>query len=195
MKYYKTPLNEITRWDIIRRSQRESKPRFEKSRNMFYKPKDFNNVDFEKLFTNDSFVWVSRVGDYMVTISFEGAFQNLYYEVSNWSGKNRWKRIDAKLLTKCLSKALDTEDLQVACTCPDFKYRFDFWLSRPDVDAKYGPKQNTPPKVRNVNDNKGYVCKHVLSALYGKRWVPAAAKAWLMYIKQNPELAEEFIWG
>lgn len=189
----KTPLNEITRWEIIRRSQRESPERFMKKK--FYRAKDFNNVDFEELFTNDSFVWRSRVGDYIVTISFEGAFQNLYNEVRSWSGNNRWKRLTLNLLTKCLSEALDSEDLQVACGCFDFKYRFDYWLSRPDVDGKYGPKQNVAPKVRNVKNNKGYVCKHILSVLYGKRWVPAAAKAWLNYIQANPKIAEELIWG
>lgn len=189
----KTPLNEITRWEIIRRSQRESPERFMKKK--FYRAKDFNNVDFEELFTNDSFVWRSRVGDYIVTISFEGAFQNLYNEVRSWSGKNRWKKLTLNLLTNCLSKALDSEDLQVACTCDDFKYRFDYWLSRPDVDGKYGPKQDVAPKVRNVNNNRGYVCKHILSVLYGKRWVPAAAKAWLNYIQANPKIAEELIWG
>lgn len=193
MQYNKTPLEEITRWEIIRRSQKESKKRFEKKK--FYRAKDFNNVDFEELFTNDSFVWSSRVGDYIVTIAFEGPFQNLYYEVRNWSGRNRWKKITLQLLTKCLSKALDTEDLQVNCSCPDFKFRFAFWLSRPDVDAKYGVKQNIAPKVQNVKNNQGYVCKHVLAVLYGKRWVPAAAKAWLNFIQANPKLAEELIWG
>ena len=189
----KTPLNEITRWEIIRRSQRESPERFMKKK--FYRAKDFNNVDFEELFTNDSFVWRSRVGDYIVTISFEGAFQNLYNEVRSWSGKNRWKKLTLNLLTKCLSKALDSEDLQVDCTCPDQVYRFNFWLSRPEVDGKYGAKQNVAPKVRNVKNNKGYVCKHILSVLYGKRWIPAAAKAWLNYIQANPKIAEELIWG
>ena len=193
MKNYKTPLNEITRWEIIKKSQQQSPERFNKKQ--FYRAKDFNNVDFEELFNNDSFVWRSRVGDYIVIISFEGPFVNLYNQVRGWSGKNRWKRIDLKLLTKCLSKALDEEDVQVDCTCPDFKYRFAFWLSRPNVDAKYGVKQNRPPTVRNVKNNKGYCCKHVLAVLYGKRWVPAAAKAWLEYIRSNPELAEELIWG
>ena len=193
--YYKTPLNEITRWEIIRRSQRESPERFDKGKRGIYKPKDFANVDFENLFSNDSFVWSSRVGDYIVTVSFEGAFANLYQVVRGWSGKNRWKRITLRLLTECLSKALDDEDLQVACSCDDFKYRFDYWLSRPDVDGKYGAKQNVAPKVRNVKNNRGYVCKHLLAVLYGKRWVPAAAKAWLQYIQANPELAEELIWG
>ena len=190
---YKTPLNEITRWEIIRRSQKESPERFLKKK--FYRAKDFNNVDFEKLFTNDSFVWKSRVGDYIVTISFEGAFSNLYQFVRNWSGVNRWKKITLKILTNCLSQALDSEELQVSCSCPDFIYRFDYWLSRPDIDGKYGVKQNTPPKVRNVKNNKGFVCKHILSVLYGKRWVPAAAKSWLQYIQTNPKLAEELIWG
>lgn len=192
--YYKTPLNEITRWEIIRRSQRESPERFKKGAKL-YRPKDFNNVDFENLFTNDSFVWSSRVGDYIVTVSFEGAFENLYQVVRGWSGKNRWKRITLRILTDCLSKALDEEDLQVDCSCPDLVYRFSYWLSRPDVDAKYGVKQNVAPKVRNVKNNKGFVCKHILAVLYGKRWVPAAAKAWLQYIQANPELAEELIWG
>lgn len=192
---HRTPLNEITRWEIIRRSQRESPLRFTKGKGNIYKAKNANNVNFAKLFTDDSFVWTSEVGDYEVTVSFEGAFQNLYDMVSNWSGRNRWKRITLKMLTKCLSEALDNEDLQVNCTCPDFTYRFAYYLSDKRVDAKYGVKQNTEPKVRNVKNNQGYVCKHLLAVLYGKRWVPAAAKAWLQYIQANPELAEELIWG
>lgn len=194
----KTPLSEITRWEIIRRTQhedrgsREHPKRWEKGTSGFYKAKDFRNVDFAKLFSSDTFIWSSRVGDYTVTISFEGAFSNLYDQVRGWGGKNRWKRIDLKLLTKCLSQSLDTEDLRVDCTCPDFKYRFAFYLTK--ADAKYGTPQTTEPKVRNVKNNKGWVCKHVLAVLYGKRWVPAAAKAWLSYIKANPEIAEEMIW-
>lgn len=187
----KLPLNEVTRWDIIRRSKIESPERFQKQR--FYKAKDFNNVDFESLFTTDTFTWSSRVGDYIVVISFEGAFANLYNIVGSWSGVNRWKRLDLKMLTKCLSKALDEEDLYFSCTCDDFKYRFDFWATQ--AGCKYGTEQNRPPKVRNVKNNKGYCCKHLLAVLYGKRWVPAAAKAWYDYIRTNPELAEELIWG
>lgn len=52
MKNNKLPLIEVTRWDIIRRSQRESPERFQKQK--FYKAKDFNGVNFEELFTNDT---------------------------------------------------------------------------------------------------------------------------------------------
>ena len=192
-KYYgKSPLNEITRNQIIRRSKQESPDRFAKIKN-YFRQKDFENVNFVKLFEDDEFVWTSTIGDYDVTISFEGAFQNLYNFVRSWGGKDRWKRINIQLLSKCLTKSLDTEDLYVDCTCPDFRYRFAFWLTQ--ADAKYGKPENRRPTVRNVKNNKGFVCKHILSVLYGKRWVPAAAKVWLEYIRANPELAEEYIWG
>ena len=125
----KTPLSEITRWEIIRRSQREASGHTDRNgqfvdgrwqKKQLYRAKDTNNVDFSKLFETDTFVWSSRVGDYIVTISFEGAFSNLYDMVRGWGGKNRYKRITLKMLTQCLSKALDTEDLYVNCTCPDF---------------------------------------------------------------------------
>lgn len=195
MKIYKSPLNEITRWEILNRSKREAPVRYKKKGNYksYYTARDFTNIDFEQLFTNDTFVWKSRVGDYITVVSFEGAFANLYSKVGSWNGKNRWKRIDLKLLTTCLSHALDEEDLYLSCTCDDFRYRFDYWLSQ--AGGKYGQLQNKPPKVRNVKNNKGYVCKHLLSSLHGKKWIPAAAKAWLEYIRSNPELAEELIWG
>ena len=75
------PLNEVTRREIIRRSQREAPVRFQKIAN--YRAKDFNNVDFKDLFENDNFTWSSRVGDYIVTISFEGAFDLLQFQLKS----------------------------------------------------------------------------------------------------------------
>ena len=188
---YKTPLNEVTRWDILRRSQRESPVRFDKKK--FYKAKDFNNVDFKDLFENNNFTWSSRVGDYIVTLSFEGAFEILRWKAKSFNGTNRWKRITHRMLVECLSEALDRRDLYIDCSCPDFKYRFAYWATK--AGCKYGLQQNVAPKVRNVKNNKGYCCKHVLAVLFGKRWVPAAAKTWLQFIQKNPDLVEWYIWG
>jgi hypothetical protein len=185
------PLSEVTRWEILRRSQREAPVRFQKKAN--YRAKDFNNVDFKDLFENNNFTWSSRVGDYIVTISFEGPFDLLQWQLKSMKGKNRWKRINHKMLVDCLSKALDTEDLFIDCRCPDFIYRYKYWATQ--ADCNYGLPQNTAPKVRNVKNNKGYCCKHILAVLYGKRWVPAAAKAWLYFIRANPNLSEWYIWG
>ena len=190
----KTSLMEVTRWEILRRSQSESPDRFRKKDK--YSPKDFKNVDFEDLFTNNTFTWSTRVhgqNNYIVTISFEGPFDLLKYQLKSMKGKNRWKRITLPMVTKALSNALDTEDLYVDCSCPDFIYRFAFHATQ--ADCKYGVPQNTPPTVRNVKNNKGYCCKHILAILYGKRWVQSAAKAWLSYMQANPELTEFYIWG
>lgn len=192
-KYYKSPLNEITRSEYLRASRIKSPERYAKLKNYYKQTNMLRELDFEKLFNDDEFVWKQMTGDYIVIIAFEGAFYELQKRVRSWGGVNRIKRITKRLLTECISKALDTEDLYVSCECDDFKYRFDFWLSQ--EGGKYGPLQNRPPKVRNVNNNKGYVCKHILNALHGKRWVIAAASAWLDYIKANPELSSEYIWG
>jgi hypothetical protein len=72
-------------------------------------------------------------------------------------------------------------------------YRFAYWATQ--ADCKYGVPQTVAPKVRNVRNNKGYVCKHILAILYGKRWVRSAAKAWLDYMRANPDLTEYYIWG
>jgi hypothetical protein len=88
-----------------------------------YSPKDFKNVDFEDLFTNNTFTWSTRVhgeSNYIVTISFEGPFDLLKYDLKSMRGKNRWKRITLAMVTKALSTALDTEDLYIDCSCPDF---------------------------------------------------------------------------
>ena len=367
---HKTSLNEVTRWEILRRSQSESPDRYEKKRN--YSPKDFKNVDFEDLFTNNTFTWSTRVhgaSNYIVTISFEGPFDLLKYDLKSMKGKNRWKRITLPMVTKALSTALDTEDLYIDCSCPDFCltadtnirlfngdvvtvenlynqfnegkydlfvfstdvkgdfkkgkvtdvwisgqtnelikvtlsngntltttpnhgymlidgsylsaenltinqelmplyftksgdnvewiklnstsntfgkitdssitktnicnyhiyvknierielknpvnvydltvdeynnfyveagvilhncYRFKYWATQ--ADCNYGVPQNRAPRVRNVRNNKGYCCKHILAILYGKRWVQSAAKAWLQYMRANPELTEFYIW-
>ena len=190
----KTTLLEVTRWEILRRSQKESPPRYAKKAN--YSPKDFKNVDFEDLFENNTFTWSTRVkgaSNYIVTISFDGPFDLLKYELKSMRGKNRWKRVTLDMVTKALSRALDTEDLYVNCSCPDYKYRFHFWATQ--AGCNYGVPQNRAPKVRNVKNNKGYCCKHILAILYGKRWVQSAAKAWLAYMKANPELTEYYIWG
>lgn len=184
-------LMEVTRWEMIRAAQSQSPDRYEKRRN--YRARDFDNVDFAKLFTDDEFVWMSRVGDYVVTVCFLGAFDELRMRLRSMRGRNRWKRITLRDVVESLSRALDTEDLYVNCSCPDFIYRFSFWATQ--QECKYGDPENRPPKVRNVNNNKGYVCKHILAVLYGKRWVTAASKAWLSFMQANPELTEYYVWG
>lgn len=186
-------LCEVTRLDIIRAAKSQSPDRFLKKNN--YTTKDFKNLNFKKLFIDDELLIVLRISDYTVSIMFEGAFEELQHLLRNMRGPNRIKRITRTVVQEALSRALDTEDLYVSCSCADFKYRFRYYATQKDY--LFGkPAENRHPKFKktNMDDEKGYVCKHLLAALYGKRWVPFAAKAWLEYIQANPELSEDYIW-
>lgn len=118
---HKSNLHEVTRWQMINASRQKSPDRFAKR--VKYSPKDFRTVDFEDLFEEDRFTWRTRVhgeDNYICTISFEGAFEYLKYNLSSMRGKNRWKRITINMVAEALSKSLDSEDLYIDCTCPDF---------------------------------------------------------------------------
>ena len=185
-------LDEVLRRDIIQASKRQSPERLLRSKK--YSIKDFKQVNFKQLFERDTFTWISKVGKYTVAISFEGPFEELKFYVKSMRGPNRINRLSEKLVASALSKALDTNDLYVTCSCPDFKYRFSYYATQ--ADFKFGKPENRPNRFKRTNkyNNNGMVCKHILAVLQGKRWVPFAAKAWLQYMKQNPELTESFLW-
>lgn len=189
-KIYKINLNELLRKDIINSSKMQSPDRLQRSKK--YSAKDFKDVNFKDLFEQDEFVWVAKVGKYLVTINFSGPFEELKWYVKGMRGPNRVNRISQKVVAQALSNALDTNDIYVSCTCPDWIYRFNFFATKDDYN--YGSPETRPPKITNPNNNKGKVCKHILSVLVGKRWVPSAAKAWLMYMRSNPEITESFLW-
>lgn len=186
-------LYEVTRLDMIKAAKNQSPDRFMKKNN--YTTRDFKNVNFKLLMEEDEFLVVLRVGDYVVSVDFDGPFEELKYLVKGMRGPNRIKRLTKTIVQEALNRALDTEDIYVSCSCPDFKYRMRYYATQKGY--LFGsPKETRRPQYTKTNkdDNKGYVCKHILTALYGKRWVPYAANAWLEYMKANPELSEEYLW-
>ena len=63
-------------------------------------------------------------------------------------------------------------DLQVSCSCPDFRYRFKYMASQ----LGYGIYRETRfPSIRNPNLN-GSVCKHLLAvfSVMGMHWTEIA---------------------
>lgn len=192
MLHYNNLLCEVTRLDMIRAAKNQSPDRFLKKNN--YSTSDFKNLNFKKLMIDDELLIVLRIGDYTVSVLFNGPFEELRYLVRSMRGPNRVKRLTRTVVQEALSRALDTEDLLVGCTCADWRYRFKYYATQKDY--LFGKPENRKPKYTktNVEDNKGFVCKHILTALYGKRWVPYAANAWLNYMKSNPEITEDYLW-
>lgn len=189
-------LNEVTRMQMIQAAKSKSPDRFVKRLN--YNTKQFKEVDFKRLFEDDTFFWYAGVGDHMVILEFDGAFEELKWLTKGMKGPNKINRLTQEIVTKALSLALDESDLRVACACEDWKYRYRFYSVEKGYSADPAAgKYHYRPKYKRTNkdDDKGYVCKHILAVLYGKRWIPAAAKAWLAWMKANPELTSQYLFS
>lgn len=187
-------LTEVTRLQMIQAAKSQSPDRF--ARRLNYNVKSFKDVDFEQLFRDDTFFWYAGIGDHMVIIEFDGAFEELKWLVKGMKGPNKINRLTQEIVNKAISVAVDEADLRVACSCPDFTYRMRYYCVHkgccadpPSAGFDYRPRY----KRTNKDDNKGYVCKHILAVLYGKRWIPMAAKAWLDWMKSNPKLTAEYL--
>lgn len=92
-------------------------------------------------------------------------------------------------IEEAIVKSLDTADLNVYCSCPDFKYRFSY------INTNYGmvaylPGQDElrPPKKTNPKE-KGVVCKHLINIIVRpSQWIPDAVKIAATLIKRTPAI-------
>lgn len=66
-----------------------------------------------------------------------------------------------------IAGSLKNQDVQVKCSCKDFKYRFEYWLNQDkDLARTDDPDEKitttNAPNVTNPNNDKGSFCKHLL---------------------------------
>lgn len=91
-----------------------------------------------------------------------------------------------KVVEVVLNKALDSNDVRIDCTCPDFQYRFAYTATLGGY--KFGDRQNTPAVVTNPS-NSGSVCKHLAKVLSRTTlWKSKVVTGVLSIIRNNPEL-------
>jgi len=67
-----------------------------------------------------------------------------------------------------LMMAVESGDLNVSCTCPDYLYGGYKYMAG-QLDYSMGRKETRSPDVRNP-DLKGTVCKHILAVLNNMQW-------------------------
>jgi hypothetical protein len=99
------------------------------------------------------------------------------------------KHIDLKKLAK---KVMFDADIQTDCSCPAQLYwGGDYILSLSRYDAKFGDRENRPPRIRNPRQF-GAVCKHLQNLLNVFPWYVSTTAKWLNdYHKKQIDFLEK----
>lgn len=96
---------------------------------------------------------------------------------------------------KSLTKAMRTLDIKCRCSCPDFKFRFDYWFTV--FGDNPGVPETRPAKITNPQNKLGRGCKHLLFVLSNRTWITRIARIFFNYCfnlyKQNKPLFERTI--
>lgn len=127
-----------------------------------------NKIDFNQLFKNNILTVnldvEGETATYVVTISFGGFLDQLRDQLH--------KANDIFSLRTVIRALLDTfnsDNIYIKCSCPDFNFRFSYWLSREDII--YGQKENRPADITNPNNDLGDGCKHIMLVLSNTSWI------------------------
>ena len=138
-----------------------------------------NKIDMNKLFTEDILtVGIPVNGEtdnYTVIISF-GGFLNLLKDEINKSGTLSFREI-----SRAAIRGFNKDDVYVSCTCPDQRYRFQYWATRNDYNSD--APETRPSNITNPDDTLGSSCKHTLLVLSNTSWMLRVARVIDNYIK------------
>ena len=155
----------------------------------------FNKISMDELFKFDILrVDIEVQGEtdkYLVTLAMPGVIEYLRNNLKDDD------RLDSKTVYRAVMSAFNSDDIRVHCTCPDFKYRFAYWLTKKNLNA--GEPQTDPGKgIANPHDSKGTGCKHIMLVLSNNSWVIKVASVIRNYInymsKHEERLYKEIIY-
>lgn len=153
---------------------------------------DYNNIDMNAFWKGDILQFGVKVqgetDNYVVTVIFENILERIRREIEY--NKNK---LEFKCILRSLLQAFNSEDVYIACDCPDFIYGgFNYWGAQEhyNSDPKYGIAMDTPV-IKNPNDSKGAGCKHINLVLSNLNWMMKIASVinnYIWYCKDNMEL-------
>ena len=113
--------------------------------------------------------------DYVVKISFGGFLDNLHRE----SKKNN-DILNLRVVSRALTSAFNSDNVYIHCDCPDFRYRFSYWVTKNSVNS--GDAELRPANITNPNDSKGSGCKHIMLVLSNNSWLLKVASVIFNYV-------------
>ena len=127
-----------------------------------------NKIDFNQLFKNNILtVNLDVEGEtdtYVVTISFGGFLDQLRDQLHKANDI-----FSLRIVIRALLDTFNSDNIYIKCSCPDFNFRFSYWLSREDII--FGQKENRPADITNPNNDLGDGCKHIMLVLSNTSWI------------------------
>lgn len=192
----KQQLNEVTRSSLIAKSKKAPAYKSNRSQNRWTakdksKPantvKDYNKINMNDFWKNDTLEFKVRVegetDNYFITVNFSNILDRIHQQIK--ANKNK---IEVKCIYQALFQALNSSDVKIDCSCPDFKYRFRVWATKNGYNA--GSSESREAKITNPKDELGAACKHVLCVLNNAEWLQKIASVinnYINYCKDNME--------
>lgn len=187
-------LEERKRRELV--NQSKSNPRF-KRRLKCKLPANssaYENIDMNKLFKEDILeAKINVIGEtdtYEIIVSFQDVLAELK-EIIKEKGPN----IKLNMILRAVIRAFDRNDVYIHCSCPDFKYRFNYWATIERYNS--GDPELRPTDQTNPDGQLGSCCKHVLLILNKQVWIIKVASVINNYIrymkKRNQRLYDKFI--
>ena len=153
---------------------------------------DYNKIDMNTFWKEDFLEFGVKVrgetDNYVVTVTFERVLDRLADEIKRNNNKLEFKNV-----LRALINTFNSEDVYVACSCPDWVYSGNNYYSYRqgyNSDPKFGPAMDAPV-IRNPGDNLGAGCKHINLVLSNLTWIMKIASVinnYIWYCKDNMEL-------
>ena len=137
---------------------------------------DWVKQDVNMLFKTGNYLFSipvkGKTNDYVVTIEIPDFLTTLDKFIQ--TGK-----FDVHTFTEALTNAMNTQKINVACSCEDFLYRHSYVQTVAGNNA--GRPENRPALMTNPQNRKG-VCKHIIYALSERAWITKVAINLYQYV-------------
>lgn len=175
--------------------EKDGKTRYEKrlKSKISSSVQEYNNLDMNKFFKEDILDINIRIhgetNSYITTLSFSNVLDKLQTFTRN-------KELELHDLIRAITIAFNTDNVYIHCNCPDFQFRFNYWITKKDLNS--GAPEIRPSLMTNPDDKLGDGCKHIMLILSNTSWIIKVARVIYNYInfmnKNKPRLYADIIY-
>lgn len=171
-------LDELTRVELLNRAKEDTSARYDRRMTIADDEIRYYPIDVSRFYDKDRVLFPFRVRDYDVNVEISGILAYMRENLGE-------RRVNYRTIRSLLTKALDSNDVKVNCTCPDFRYRFAYTATK---DGFKEGAYETRPSDRTNPDGKGGVCKHLIRILNNKRWLDKYVSLINVLVKLRPDV-------